>query len=40
MHTFLNVKVLVVAFNPEKALEGALSVIVKLGRRFVESSSV
>ena len=33
-HSFLNVKALVGAFNQEKALVGAFSVIVKSSRTF------
>ena len=38
-HSILNVKALVGAFNQEKALVGAFSVIVKSSRTFVWSSS-
>ena len=36
----LNVKVLVDAFNQEKAIVWAFSVIVKTSQRFVDSSSL
>ena len=40
LYKFLNVKALIGAFNQEKALVGAFSMIVKSLQTFVSSSSV